>query len=192
MGMKPPAAFVADTQAFEAFYLSHLRAVERFVARRVTDPQEAADLTADVFVAVIERSHTYDPRRGPASAWLYGVARNVVAEHGRRRARSLQAVSRVRGRALVDADSLSRIEERIDAERQAAGVLEAIADLPDDERAILELVAVDELTVTDAAVALGVKPGTARVRLHRARRRLARLAPAVPQPSNPALEEALT
>ena len=59
-------------------------------------------------------------------------------------------------------------------------------------RYILELVAVDELTVTDAAVALGVKPGTARVRLHRARRRLARLAPAVPQPSNPALEEALT
>jgi RNA polymerase sigma-70 factor (ECF subfamily) len=44
--------------------------------------------------------------------------------------------------------------------------------LSDPERAILELVAIDELTLTEAAAAAGVRPVTARVRLHRARRKL--------------------
>jgi RNA polymerase sigma factor (sigma-70 family) len=44
--------------------------------------------------------------------------------------------------------------------------------LPDAERAVLELVAIDELTVAEAAAAVGVRSGTARVRLHRARRKL--------------------
>jgi RNA polymerase sigma-70 factor (ECF subfamily) len=46
----------------------------------------------------------------------------------------------------------------------------ALARLPEDERAVLELVAVDGLPVKEAAAALGIRPGTARVRLHRARR----------------------
>ena len=45
-----------------------------------------------------------------------------------------------------------------------------MARLSDDERAVLELIALDGLTVTDAAQVLGVQPVTARVRLHRARR----------------------
>ena len=44
--------------------------------------------------------------------------------------------------------------------------------LPEAERAVLELVAIDELTVAAAATAAGVRPVTARVRLHRARRKL--------------------
>jgi RNA polymerase sigma-70 factor (ECF subfamily) len=44
--------------------------------------------------------------------------------------------------------------------------------LPEAERAVLELVAIDELTVAEAAAAVGVRSGTARVRLHRARRKL--------------------
>ena len=44
--------------------------------------------------------------------------------------------------------------------------------LPEDDRALIELVALDGLSVADAAQVLGVKPGTARVRLHRARRQI--------------------
>jgi RNA polymerase sigma-70 factor (ECF subfamily) len=44
--------------------------------------------------------------------------------------------------------------------------------LPEGERAVLELVALDELTVAEAAAATGVRPVTARVRLHRARGKL--------------------
>jgi DNA-directed RNA polymerase specialized sigma24 family protein len=56
----------------------------RFVARRVADPYTAADLTADVFLAVIGSVHTYRPGKGSPVAWLYGIARNVIAADRRR------------------------------------------------------------------------------------------------------------
>ena len=162
-----------DPDAFEAFYRRHVREVERFVARRVHDPQVAADLTADIFLALIERADTYDANRGTPIAWLFGIARTVVLDHGRRSARHLNAMSRVVGRALLDADDHARLEDRLAAEADARRTLAAMADLPDADRAVLELVALAGLSLTAAASALGVKPGTARVRLHRARRRLA-------------------
>ncbi|MCG5218343.1 RNA polymerase sigma factor [Streptosporangium sp. KLBMP 9127] len=161
-----------DPVAFEAFYRRHVDAVMRFVVRRVSDPHLAADLTADIFLAALDSAHTYRPGRGSEIAWLYGVARNVVAAQHRRTTREAQAAGRVAGRRLMDDDDLGRMDERIDAERQMRRALEAMAGLPEGERAVLELVAIDQLTVTEAAAALGVRQVTARVRLHRARRAL--------------------
>ncbi|MFI6325365.1 RNA polymerase sigma factor [Nonomuraea sp. NPDC050556] len=165
-----------DPVAFEAFYRRHVDAVLRFVVRRVNDPHLAADLTADIFVAVLDSAHTYRPGRGSEIAWLYGVARNVVSAQFRQSAREMRATSRIAGRRMMDDNDLSRMEERIDAERQMRRALEAMAGLPEGERAVLELVAIDQLTVTEAAAALGIRQVTARVRLHRARRALENVA----------------
>jgi RNA polymerase sigma factor (sigma-70 family) len=161
-----------DPDAFEAFYREHVDAVERFVARRVRDAHLVADLTTDVFLAAIDSAHRYRPRRAEPIAWLYGVARNVVAAEFRRSERERRATTRVAGRSLVDDDDLARLEERIDAESRARGLHDAMARLPDGERAVLELVAVDGLAVGEAAQALGIRAVAARVRLHRARRSL--------------------
>lgn len=163
-----------DQDAFEAFYRAHVAAVHRFVARRVDDPYLAADLAADVFLAAIDSAGSYRPGRGPSIAWLYGVARNVVAAHWRRHARELRTAGRVAGRALVEADDLARLEERIDAERRSRRLYQAMGQLSDAERAVLELVALEGLAVGEAARALGINPVAARVRLHRARRLLRR------------------
>jgi RNA polymerase sigma factor (sigma-70 family) len=165
-----------DPVAFEAFYRRHVDAVMKFVARRVSDPHLAADLTADVFLAVLDSAHTYVPGRGSEIAWLYGVARNVVSARHRRAAREARATSRVAGRRLMDDDDLARMEDRIDAQRRLRETLEAMLGLPEGERAVLELVAIDQLTVAEAAAALGIRQVTARVRLHRARRSLEHLA----------------
>ncbi|MEU6718548.1 RNA polymerase sigma factor [Nonomuraea sp. NPDC046802] len=161
-----------DPAAFKAFYLRHVDAVMRFVARRVSDPHLAADLTADIFLAAVDSAHTYVPGRGSEIGWLYGVARNVVSAQQRKTAREARASSRVAGRRLMDDDDLVRMEERIDAERRMRGALEAMRGLPEGERAVLELIAIDQLTITEAAKALGIRQVTARVRLHRARRAL--------------------
>ncbi|MFF4194612.1 RNA polymerase sigma factor [Nonomuraea sp. NPDC001831] len=165
-----------DSAAFEAFYRRHVDVVMRFVVRRVSDPHLAADLTADVFLAALDSAHTYVPGRGSQTAWLYGVARNVVSAQLRRSAREARAAGRIAGRRLMDDDDLVRMEERIDAERGMRGALEAMAGLPEGERAVLELVAIDQLTVSEAAAALGIRQVTARVRLHRARRALENVA----------------
>jgi RNA polymerase sigma factor (sigma-70 family) len=161
-----------EPDAFEAFYRDHVDAVQRFVARRVADPHLAADLTADVFLAAIDGAHTYQPGRGPVIAWLYGVGRHTIASEVRRRSRELNAVRRISGQRLLDQESLTRLEERLDAERESRRLYRALAELNDDDRSLLELVALDGLPVADAARSLGVKPATARVRLHRSRARL--------------------
>lgn len=164
----------SDPDALEAFYREHIEAVQRFVARRVADPHLAADLTADIFLAAIGAAKRYRAGRGRPIAWLYGIARNVVADEHRRRQREERAVRRISGRALVDPGALARIEERLDAEREMRSLYEALASLPDDDRALMELVAVDGLSVSEAAAVLGLKPVTARVRLHRSRQSIHR------------------
>jgi RNA polymerase sigma factor (sigma-70 family) len=159
-----------DPDAFEAFYREHLGAVERFVARRVGDVHLAADLTADIFLAAIDACAGYRGDLGQPGAWLMGIARNVVAGELRRRQRELHAVRRISGRRLLDEDSATRIAERIDAERETRRLYAALDQLSRRDRALMELVAIDGLPVSEAAVVLGVKPATARVRLHRSRR----------------------
>lgn len=165
-------AVVRDPQLFEEFYRRHVDAVMRFVARRVDDPHTAADLTAEIFLAVLASAHTYRPRLGSETAWLYGIARNVVSSEHRRVARETERDLRFSGRRLLEADDIVRIEDRLDAESPGRRALAALARLPEGERAVLELIAVDQLTVTEAAAALGIRQVTARVRLHRARKAL--------------------
>jgi RNA polymerase sigma-70 factor (ECF subfamily) len=167
-----PAAAARDPQVFEAFYRRHVEAVTRFVARRVDDPHTAADLTAEIFLAVLDSAHTYRPSLGSEAARLYGIARNVVSSERRRVAREAERDLRFRGRRLLEADDIVRLEDKLDAESPGRRVLAALARLPEGERAVMELIAVDQLTVTEAAVALGIRQVTARVRLHRARKAL--------------------
>jgi RNA polymerase sigma factor (sigma-70 family) len=151
-----------DAPALRAFYAEHVEAVQRFIARRVGDPHRAADLTAEVFLAAIEAAPRYRGEGAPR-AWLFGIARVVVAADSRRGALERRATRRLEGSRPLDGDDVARIQERIDAAAQARLLHAALRRLPDSERAVLELVALDELSVADAASALGIGPVAARV-----------------------------
>ena len=173
-----------DADLFEAFYREHVEDLQRFVARRVGDRERAADLTAEIFLAAIDSAHRYRPRRGAPKAWLFGIARVLLASERRQRGRERVGQSRLRGGHLLDEDDAARMDARIDAAAQSRQLYEGMDRLSEAERAVLELVALDELTVAEAAAAAGVRPVTARVRLHRARRKLrAELEAAPPEPN---------
>lgn len=161
-----------DPDAFASFYVAHLHAVQRFIARRVSDPHLAADLSADVFIAAIDSADRYRPERGAPEAWLMGVARNVVNAEFRRATKNRAVTRLLSARALLDSDSLADIEHRIDAERAAREVYQAVSRLPRRDRALVELVAVDGLAVNEAARRLGISEGAARTRWHRSRTRI--------------------
>lgn len=167
-----PWAAARDPQLFEEFYRRHVDAITSFVARRVADPHTVTDLTAEIFVAVLDSAHTYRASRGSERAWLYGIARNVVAGERRRVARETDRDRRISGRRLLEPDDIASLEDKLDAESPGRRALAALERLPAGERAVLELVAVDQLTVTEAATALGISQVAARVRLHRARKSL--------------------
>lgn len=162
-----------DPEALERFYREHVETVQRFIARRVASPELAADLTADVFLAAIQAASTYDAARGNETSWLLGIARHRVADSYRSAAIEQRANSAIIGSRLLDQDDYARVHERLDAESTARGLYKRIQSLPEPERSVLELVAVDDLTVTEAALTLGISTVSARVRLHRARKRLA-------------------
>jgi len=161
-----------DPDAFEAFYREHLPWVRSFVARRVGDPYAAADLTSDIFLAAIDSAAGYRPSAGAPAAWLAGVAHHVVAEHWRRQDREARANRRISGRALLDEDSIDLLTARLDGQRVARELYASLAGLPPGQRAVVELVALDGLSLADAARALGITAVAARVRYHRARARL--------------------
>lgn len=162
----------SDPAALEDFYRQHVDEVLRFVTRRVGDPATAADLTSDVFIAAIESAASFDSRRGTPRAWVIGIARIVVRGEHRRSMNEREKQNRIAGRRLLDDFDIIRLEERIDAHREARVLYQLIDRLPAGERDVLELVGVDGLSVVDAAAALRISPTAARVRLHRARRTL--------------------
>jgi len=166
------AAIATDPEVLDRFYREHIGAVEGFVARRVGDPYLVADLTADVFLAAIQAAGSYSGGRGAPIAWLYGIARNVVANEWRHRAGESRTLRRISGRELVADADLAGLHERIDAESAGRRLHAELGRLSERDRAVLELVALDDLTVSEAAHALGITAVTARVRLHRARRAL--------------------
>jgi len=178
-----------DPELFETFYREHVEDLQRFVARRVGDRERAADLTAEIFLAAIDSAPRYRSRRGTPKAWLYGIARVLVANDRRRHGRERVGEERLRGRALLDEDDAARMDARIDAAAQSRCLYAAMGRLSEAERAVLELVAIDGLSVAEAADAAGVSSVAARVRLHRARRKLRAELSATPSQPTPTRED---
>jgi len=187
-------AIAAGPGALPEFYRRHVAKIVGFGVRRFADPEDVADFVADVFVEVLAGAHRFDPRRGTALGWLYGLAGNIAAATLRRRARADEMVQRLSGRAALDSDDFDRVEAQIDAASELRTTYQALLGLSEDDRRLLELVAIDGLSPAAAARALGVSAVAGRVRLTRARQRLraALAASGHPDPTHsPATSEGL-
>jgi RNA polymerase sigma factor (sigma-70 family) len=135
-----------------------------------------ADLTADTFVAVISGFGSFDPRKGTARAWVFGIARRVYAAYCEAYSKQQHQLRRLAGRRDLDPDQIEELLSRIDAERAGRELVAALATLPERDRAVIELVDIAGLSPKEAAAAVGLRPGTLRMRLTRARARLRKLA----------------
>jgi len=166
------AAIAASPGTLPEFYRRHVAKVVGVGVRRFDRPEDVADFVADVFVEVMGSAHRFDPVRGNAVSWLYGLAANIAANRLRRQRRTQDVTRRLSGRALLDSDDYERVEAHIDAVAELRAVYTAMVRLSEADRRLLELVAVDGLAVSDAASALGISPVAARMRLARARARL--------------------
>ncbi len=167
-----PAADAGATAGFERLYRANVDAVTAYFARRSADPQVVADLTADTFVAAITGFGSFDPRKGTARAWVFGIARRVYAAHCETYRQQQHKIQRLAGRRDLGQDQIAELLDRIDAERAGRHLLTELALLPERDRAVVELVDIAGLRPNEAAAALGLPPGTARMRLMRARARL--------------------
>ena len=166
---KPPRSGLAE---FEQVYRGNVDAVMAYFARRCVEPQTVADLTSDTFVRAAGGFGSFDPARGAARAWLFGIAANVFARHCEQAAAGRDVASRLAGRRPLETDEIEELAARIDAERAGRELLDRCSQLPDLERSAVELVDLTGLTPKEAARALGVSRVVLRKRLSRARARL--------------------
>jgi RNA polymerase sigma factor (sigma-70 family) len=152
---------------FESCFRAHYARLLAFTMRRVSGREAAEEAVADVFAVAWRRRDRIPDDPLP---WLYAIAANVIADQYRSTRRrndlGLRLVHEARtGEATPDpAEALAR--------RDAFAA--AFAQLDEREREVLRLVAWDGLEVPEAARQLGCSQGAFRVRLHRARRKLAR------------------
>lgn len=165
-----------ETAAFEELYRRHVDATIRFAARRAERPSDVVDLVGAVWLEVVASLDRYEPDRGDALPWILGIAANLCAVDRRRRAREREVVGRLGGRRPSGDDDFERLERAIDAHSVAPALREGLRDLPSAERAVAELVFLDELTPKEAAEALGVRSAAVRMRLARARKKLRAIA----------------
>jgi RNA polymerase sigma factor (sigma-70 family) len=166
---RPATGAIAE---FERLYRANVDAVTAYFARRSADPHVVADLTADTFVAVITSFAAFDPRKGTARAWVFGIARRVYASYCEAYGQQQHKLRRLAGRRDLEPDQVGELLDRIDAERAGRDLLTGLAGLPAPDRAVIELVDLAGLAPKEAAAALGLTPGAVRMRLMRTRARL--------------------
>jgi RNA polymerase sigma-70 factor (ECF subfamily) len=157
-----------DREIFEGLYRSHVGAVSAFVRRR-TDALTAEEVVAETFLVCWRRLERVP---GEPLPWLYGVARRCLQNHVRAERRA--GATKRRLRELPHRQGLTPLDV-LEGITQAQAVLEAMSCLSARDREALRLDAWEQLSAADAARVAGCSTPTFRVRLHRARRRLAAL-----------------
>ena len=172
-GQPPPTPDDPPVSAevrFEEAYRTAGTAVLGYALRRSESRDDAVDVVAETFATAWRRREDMPADPLEVRPWLFGIARRCLANAGRRNARAGRLGHRLAA-ALADAplpDPATLHELRADSRQ----VREALDRLSAEDRELVTLIAWEGLTPAQAADALGVTPGTARVRLHRARTRL--------------------
>jgi RNA polymerase sigma-70 factor (ECF subfamily) len=151
----------ARAARFERLFADHYASVRAYAVRRGAGDL-AQDVAADVFAVAWRR---LDDVPEDARAWLLAVARKTLANHrrGRRRADALvRRIEAVAGTHCAEAEGDNSVD-----------VLEALASLSEGDQEILMLIAWDGLEPREVARVVGRSAATTRVRIHRAKKRLA-------------------
>jgi RNA polymerase sigma factor (sigma-70 family) len=162
-------ASACDPEAFAAFYRRHAVALAGFFLHRTHDRELAGDLTAETFAAALQGRRRYEPAKGPATAWLYGIARHKLArtiERGRveDRARRRLGIPRL----SLDDEALERVEAAA-AEPRVRALLDS---LPPGERSAVEARVLGDLEYADIARVSGTTEPVIRKRVSRGLARL--------------------
>ena len=161
-----------DPEALGVFYDRHEAAVLRFIARRVREPEVAADLCAEVFASLLVHCRRGRRVERPLP-WLYAVARNALTDYARTgRAADVMRQRVGMGRLEYEDDELARVESLIDEQRLGAPALSALADLPSDQQRAIEAYVIEQRSYAEVAGMLRVPEPTVRQRVSRGVRAL--------------------
>ncbi|MFI5006546.1 MAG: RNA polymerase sigma factor [Solirubrobacterales bacterium] len=148
----------------EALYRQHASAVFRFAWGLCGDRSQAEDLVSETFVRLLTKGPRIETQT--ALAYLMAVARNSYLNRQRQRSREVPLPEEV---VASDQDPAGRLDDQA----RLKAVIDALRDVPEGERAALLLRVDHGMSYEEIASVLGTSVGAVKVRVHRARLRLA-------------------
>jgi RNA polymerase sigma factor (sigma-70 family) len=163
------SASLAVPAEFAVVFDRHVEAIHAYLQRRV-GRDLADEISSQTFLAAFDGRSRYDLSRPDSRPWLFGIATNLLRRHQRSEVRALRAYARSAADPILD--PFEGVEDRIDASNRRRDLVEALSELPGEERDALLLYAWADLSYAEIAEALEVPVGTVRSRLSRARARV--------------------
>ena len=153
----------AGAMTFEQLYNTHFPDIYRFAVWLTNDPTQAEDVASETFIRAWARRDRF--RTETLKGYLLTIARNVFLNHRQQSANHEEIPDELPDEAP---DPQRTAVARMDLDR----VTRVLAEFPQSDRLALLLRSEQSLPYEEIARVLGISAGAARVRVHRARRRL--------------------
>ena len=163
-----PATWQAPS--WEDIVRDHSVRVYRLAYRLTGNKFDAEDLTQETFVRVFRSLHSFQP--GTFEGWLHRITTNLFLDQARRKQRVRMDAMGEDQERYPSTDQLATPERAFEHAHLDHDVQRALDALPPEYRAAVVLCDIEGLSYEEIAVTLGIKLGTVRSRIHRARARL--------------------
>lgn len=152
-----------DREAVAVLYKAYAQSIYRYVVARVRNSSDAEDVTADVFINMVEGLPSYQITEAPFAAWLYRIAASRVADYYR-----LQQRQPISDLADTLPDDLTLPEEQVLQNQSIETLRHALRQLSEEHQTILILRFVDRKSHEEVAAILGKTMTAVKSAQHRA------------------------
>ena len=157
-----------ETEAVAQLYELHAPAVFRYLYFRVHERETAEDLTADVFVRMVQALPKYQQRGLPFAAWLFRVAHDRLVDHHRR-----QQFRRTDGLSEKLTDGADGTEQAALEAQAHKDLWTHMQELTEDQQLVVQLRFIEGYSLDETAAILAKTSGAIKALQHRALRQLA-------------------
>ena len=163
-----------DQDAFARLVQAYQKPVYNLCLRMVSNPTDAEDLAQEAFVKAWRGLRFYK-HEAAFSTWLYRLTSNVCIDFLRRQKKTVSLTVEEDAPDLEVPDAAPLPEEQVLNKEKQHAVAAAMAQLEEEYRLALTLRVVDDLTYEQIAEVLGIKLGTVKSRIARARERMRKM-----------------
>lgn len=163
-----------DAAALEMLYDRYVRQCFGLALRIVGDPRLAEEIVQEVFLKLWTQPYRYTSERGQFASWLLSLVHHRSIDETRRRSRTEVALDSPGAGSFLDTEPAPDADpgEQVWLAEQQRTVRRALADIPDNQREVLELAYYGGLSQSEIAARLGQPLGTVKTRMRSGLQRL--------------------
>ncbi len=157
-----------DGDSFGKIYEIFIERIYRYIYLKVSNKEESEDLTQQVFIKAWNGISDFKFQRNPFSSWLYSIARNTVIDFYRKKKPDFSLDEEIKIDILYEID----INEKLINKEQLNKIMKKIYQLPEEQKELLILHFIEDLSYDEIAKIMKKTPLNLRVLQHRALNRL--------------------